>query len=77
MTRSIFSIIYELLEDLEREKPEYAVFNLIMNDSHHRELGVPGYKELSEEKKVIEKYLDDHYDPVKVYGWHKLLKRKH
>lgn len=69
--------IKELLEDLEREKPEYAVFNLIMNDSHHRELGFPGYKEMPEEKKVLEKYLDDHYDPVKVYGWHKLLKRKH
>ncbi|MEZ4489468.1 MAG: hypothetical protein R3C24_16460 [Cyanobacteriota/Melainabacteria group bacterium] len=69
--------IKELLDDLEREKPDYAVFNLIMNNSHHREMGFPGYKEMPEEKKVIEKYLNDHYDPVKVYGWHKLLKRKH
>ncbi|MBZ0189404.1 MAG: hypothetical protein K8F91_24375 [Candidatus Obscuribacterales bacterium] len=66
----------EVIEDMEKSGVRYVVWNRLFDNPNFSELGFPSYKQVSQDKLIMEPYLKDHFEPAGQCGEYLLLKRK-
>jgi len=90
LTKTCFPSIYPFLQyhyhspeqigdtvrDMEKSKVRYVVWNMRVNVDSFKEFGFPNYEPVGRDERIMERYLLENYDSVKLYGHYRLMRRK-
>jgi len=66
----------QMIDDMEKNRVQYAVWNLQVNNASFQDFGFPSYEPVPADQCLMENYLLSKYEFVKAYGNYRLMRRK-